>query len=63
VRTYANLLDETDAAKLFDQTLEEEKETDKKLTKLAEKINVEANEQEGQEESEPSATKRKAARA
>lgn len=50
VRTYANLLGETDAAKLLEQTLEEEKETDQKLTKLAEKINVEA-EQEGERES------------
>ena len=50
VRTYANLLGETDAVKLLEQTLEEEKETDQKLTKLAEKINVEA-EQEGERES------------
>src|ERR1700728_392885 len=49
VRTYANLLGETDAADLLNQTLEEEKETDKKLTTLAEKINVEATTQEGQE--------------
>ena len=63
VRTYANLLDETDAAELLNQTLEEEKETDKKLTKLAEKINVEASEQEGQEEFKSSGAKRKSARA
>jgi ferritin-like metal-binding protein YciE len=44
VRNYANLLGETDAAKLLGQTLAEEKETDQKLTKLAEKINVEAEE-------------------
>lgn len=41
-RTYANLLGEDDAAELLEQTLKEEKETDQKLTKLAEKINVEA---------------------
>ena len=46
VRTYANLLGEGDAAALLDQTLKEEKETDQKLTKLAEKINVEAEKQE-----------------
>lgn len=66
VRTYANLLDETEAAELLNQTLEEEKETDKKLTKLAEKINVEASEQEDQEdqeESESSGAKRKTAKA
>src|SRR3954465_5074196 len=34
VRTYAELLDETKAAKLLQQTLEEEKQTDEKLTQL-----------------------------
>lgn len=63
VRTYANLLGETSASGLLEQTLEEEKETDKKLTKLAGKINVEANAQEEEEESGPTASKRKAARA
>ena len=48
VRTYANLLGEDNAAELLQQTLEEEKETDQKLTKLAEKINVEAQEEGGQ---------------
>jgi ferritin-like metal-binding protein YciE len=42
VRTYAKLLGETKAMKLLDKTLSEEKETDLKLTKLSEKINVEA---------------------
>lgn len=42
MRTYANLLGEEDAGELLEQTLKEEKETDQKLTKLAEKINVEA---------------------
>ena len=59
VRTYANLLGENDAAGLLEQTLKEEKETDQKLTKLAEKINVEAEE----EESGESKSKGKAARA
>jgi ferritin-like metal-binding protein YciE len=36
VRTYAQLLGETEAAKLLQQTLDEEGETDKKLTTLAE---------------------------
>jgi ferritin-like metal-binding protein YciE len=63
VRTYANLLGETDAAELLNQTLEEEKETDKKLTSLAEKINVEASAQEGQEKSQSSGAKRKTAKA
>jgi ferritin-like metal-binding protein YciE len=46
VRTYAGLLGETAAEKLLKQTLEEEKETDKKLSQLADAINVEAKEQE-----------------
>jgi ferritin-like metal-binding protein YciE len=43
-RTFANLLGENEAASLLQQTLEEEKETDAKLTQLAERINVAAEE-------------------
>ncbi len=43
VRTYAELLGEKEAAKLLQQTLDEEKEADAKLTQLAESsINLEA---------------------
>lgn len=42
VRTYANLLGLNTVAKLLEKTLEEEKTTDQRLTKLAEGINVEA---------------------
>ncbi len=43
VRTYARLLGEEEDARLLQQTLDEEGETDKKLTMLAESsINVEA---------------------
>jgi ferritin-like metal-binding protein YciE len=43
VRTYAKLLGENQAAKLLQQTLDEEGEADKKLTALAEsQVNVEA---------------------
>lgn len=59
VRTYAKLLGQDDAAELLEQTLGEEKETDQKLTMLAENINVEAEE----EESSKSKGKGKAARA
>ena len=45
VRTYANLLGEKEAARLLQQTLDEEGMTDKKLTQLAESINVEAMEE------------------
>jgi ferritin-like metal-binding protein YciE len=42
VRTYAQLLGFERAAKLLQQTLEEEGAADKKLTKLAQRINVDA---------------------
>jgi ferritin-like metal-binding protein YciE len=42
VRTFANILGDKEAATLLEQTLEEEKETDKKLTELASNINFEA---------------------
>jgi len=47
VRTFASLLGEDDAMEKLQRTLNEEAETDKKLTKLAESIvNVEASEAE-----------------
>ena len=46
VRAYANLLGETEAANLLEQTLEEEKEADQTLNQIAEQINVEAREVE-----------------
>ena len=56
VKTYAKLLGEEEAAKLLEQTLEEEVETDEKLTEAAESINVEAEEGEGEEEEEEKET-------
>ena len=53
VRAFAELLGESDQASLLSETLEEEKETDQKLTQLSEEINVEANEQ-GEEEDDES---------
>jgi ferritin-like metal-binding protein YciE len=45
VRTFAKLLDFTDAEKLLQETLDEEAEADEKLTELAETIiNIEAEE-------------------
>lgn len=41
-RTYADLLGDDEGAELLQETLEEEKETDRKLTELAGTINVEA---------------------
>ena len=68
VRTYAELLALDRAVELLEETLEEEKETDQKLTELAATINVEAVNAEGSEDDEeevPAANKlkSKAARA
>jgi ferritin-like metal-binding protein YciE len=52
VRTYAELLGHDRAVELLEQTLEEEKETDQKLTELAGAINVEAIDAEGSEDEE-----------
>jgi ferritin-like metal-binding protein YciE len=48
VRAFAELLGENEHVSLLEQTLEEEKETDEKLTLLAEQINSQAS--EGKEE-------------
>ena len=58
-RTYADLLGEEEAAELLEQTLEEEKETDKKLTTMAENINVQATEEEEEVEQEETAERPK----
>jgi ferritin-like metal-binding protein YciE len=52
VRTYAELLGKDRAVELLEETLEEEKETDQKLTELAVTINVEAIDPEGSDEEE-----------
>ena len=57
-RTYANLLEESEAAELLEETLNEEKETDQKLTQLAEEINVEAAQGEGEEVEQESRSSR-----
>ena len=65
VRTYAKLLGNDKAAKLLQQTLDEEGDTDKALTKLAETINVEAedpNNDESAKTTKKKNTKRKLAR-
>jgi ferritin-like metal-binding protein YciE len=53
VRSWAQLLGETQASQLLEKTLEEEKETDQKLTQLSEEINSQAQSEApegGQEE-------------
>jgi ferritin-like metal-binding protein YciE len=48
-REYARILGEDQAATLLQATLDEEKETDKKLTELAKNINLQAPEEEESE--------------
>lgn len=53
VRTFARLLEFTEAEKLLQETLDEEAEADEKLTELAESvINVQAEQEGGDEESD-----------
>ena len=52
VRDMAKLLGEDEHVSLLEQTLEEEKETDQKLTELAEQINPQAQEAEEAESEE-----------
>jgi ferritin-like metal-binding protein YciE len=49
VRTFAELMGESEHVSLLEQTLEEEKQTDEKLTQLAEQINRQAEEVEVEE--------------
>jgi ferritin-like metal-binding protein YciE len=51
-RTFARLLGEEEAASLLEQTLEEEKEADQRLTDIAEEINIGATEVSEMPESE-----------
>jgi ferritin-like metal-binding protein YciE len=61
VFAFAEELGETEQAGLLNETLAEEKETDEKLTKLAEQVNAEANEA-GQEQEESQTNKKKSKR-
>jgi ferritin-like metal-binding protein YciE len=63
VIAYAELLGEPEQANLLKETLEEEKETDEKLTELAKEINVEAHQgnSEIEEEEQPKRKARKVA--
>jgi ferritin-like metal-binding protein YciE len=58
-RTYAKLLGDDDAGQLLQQTLDEEKDADKKLTTLAEDINVSAS--AGETAARPTGTRRRVA--
>jgi ferritin-like metal-binding protein YciE len=63
VRTYATLMGDTKAANLLQQTLDEEGDTDKALTNLAESINVDAQEPDEEAPGNGTRTTRKKARA
>jgi Uncharacterized protein conserved in bacteria len=52
VKAFAELLGENDHVSLIEQTLEEEKQADEKLTQLAEDINSQAAEGQGEEETQ-----------
>ncbi|MGC2711143.1 MAG: ferritin-like domain-containing protein [Candidatus Sulfotelmatobacter sp.] len=52
VRDFAEILGENDHVSLLEQTLEEEKQTDQKLTDLAQQINPQAAQGEEENESE-----------
>jgi ferritin-like metal-binding protein YciE len=64
IRVWANLLDHSDVASIFEDTLEEEKNADMKLTEVAESfVNEEAAEDgDDEEEEEPQQTKSVASR-
>lgn len=57
VRTYAEILGETDAAELLEATLNEEKETDETLSEIAEQVNPEAAEGADDETASPAASR------
>ena len=59
VREFAKFLGETKHASLLEKTLEEEKQTDEKLTKLAKEINAQANETQPPKQSDEARTGRR----
>ncbi len=63
VHAYSTILGETDAADLLEQTLNEEKETDQKLTDLSESINEEASRTKDRDAAEEERPKHRTARA
>jgi ferritin-like metal-binding protein YciE len=57
VREFAEILGENEHVSLLEQTLEEEKQTDQKLTELAQDINPQAEREQGTEEQESATTR------
>ena len=62
VRSMAETLGEDDQASLLEETLEEEKETDEKLTELAEQINTQASQSDNEQQDEASSRDKKKSR-
>jgi ferritin-like metal-binding protein YciE len=63
VHAYAELMGESEAASLLQQTLEEEKQTDQKLTELSEQINSEAFDSGSEAKEEETRPRHKTAKA
>ena len=64
MRTWANLLGKTDVAGILEETLEEEKAADEKLTGIAESfVNAAAANEGGEDEDHEETTKRGSRRA
>jgi ferritin-like metal-binding protein YciE len=60
-KTHADLLGLDEDVRLLEQTLQEEKETDQKLTELAEKINVQAEGEADESSGRKTTTRRRSA--
>jgi ferritin-like metal-binding protein YciE len=58
MRTWANVLGHGDVARLLEETLDEEKETDRNLTQIAESFVNQASAEEGDEEEEQASGRR-----
>ena len=63
VSEFAKLLGENEHVSLLEETLQEEKETDEKLTSLAKEINPQANDQRVEEDEEPKTNRKLTRRA
>jgi ferritin-like metal-binding protein YciE len=62
VAEFAGIIGETEHKTLLEETLQEEKDTDEKLTELAKEINSQANEEPEEEKREPKANRKSARR-
>jgi ferritin-like metal-binding protein YciE len=63
VIAYAELLGESEQAPLLRETLEEERQTDEKLTELAKEINIQAQQGDSEQQEEEPKEKRKSRKA